>query len=63
VGGACIAHERDDNCVQNLVGKPEGKRTLGRPKHRSEDTIKVDLKVIGWEGVDWTKLSPDEYRW
>jgi len=35
-----------------LVGKPEGRRPLGRPKHRWEDDIKMDLQEVGW-GMDW----------
>jgi hypothetical protein len=51
IGGAFSAHERDENCVQILIRKPEGKRPPRRPKHRWED-IKMDLKEIGSEGVD-----------
>jgi hypothetical protein len=35
------------------VGKPEGKRPLGRPRRRWVDNIKIDLREIGWDGVDW----------
>ena len=38
-----------------LVGKPEGKRTLGRPRHRREDNSKIDLQKVGWGGA-WTGL-------
>ena len=45
-----------------LVGKPEGKRPLGRPKRRWEDNIKMDLQeVVG--GVDWMELAHDKDRW
>jgi transcription termination factor 2 len=40
-----------------LVGKPEGKRPLGRPGSRWVDNMKVDLREIGWDGVDWTDLA------
>jgi hypothetical protein len=40
-----------------LVRKPDGKRPLGRPKYRWESYIKMDLKEIGWEGVDWIDLA------
>jgi len=40
-----------------LVGKPEGKRPLGRPRRRWEDNIRMDLKELGWEGVDWMHLA------
>jgi hypothetical protein len=40
-----------------LVGKPEGKRPLGRPRRRREDGIRMDLRETGWEGVDWIRLA------
>jgi hypothetical protein len=46
-----------------LVGKPEGKRPLGRPRHRWEDGIRMDLREIGLEGVDWIRLAQDRDRW
>jgi hypothetical protein len=45
------------------VGKPEGKRPLGRPRRRWEDGIKMDLKEIGWGGVEWIHLAKDRDRW
>jgi hypothetical protein len=47
------------NVYRILVGKPEGKRSLGRPKHRWEDNIKMDLREIGWGGIDWIDLLQD----
>jgi hypothetical protein len=41
------------NAYRILVGKPEGKRTLGRPRHRWVDNIKMDLREVGWDGRDW----------
>jgi hypothetical protein len=47
-----------------LVGKPEGRRPLGRPRHRWEDNIKMDLREVGWGGrVDWIDLALDRDRW
>jgi hypothetical protein len=46
-----------------LVGKPEGKRPLGRPRRRCEDGIRMDLREVGLEGVDWIRLSQDRDRW
>jgi hypothetical protein len=46
-----------------LVGKPEGKRPLGRPRRRWEDGIRMDLREIGLEGVDWIRLAQDRDRW
>jgi hypothetical protein len=42
-----------------LVGKPEGKRPLGRPRRRWVDNIKMDLTEIGWDGMDWIELAQD----
>jgi hypothetical protein len=46
-----------------LMGKPEGKRPLGRPRHRWEDGIRLDLREIGWGIVDWIQLAQDRDRW
>ena len=46
-----------------LVGKPEGKRPLGRPRRRWEDNIKMDLQEAGCGGVDWIELAHDRDRW
>jgi hypothetical protein len=46
-----------------LVGKPEGRRPLGRPRRRREDNIKMDLREVGWRGVDWIDLDQDRDRW
>jgi hypothetical protein len=46
-----------------LVGKPEGKKPLGRPRRRWEDGIRVDLREIGLRGVDWIRLAQDSDRW
>ena len=45
-----------------LVGKPEGKRSLGRPRRRWEDDIKMDLQEVG-RGGDWMELAQDRDRW
>jgi hypothetical protein len=46
-----------------LVGKPEGKRPLGRPRHRSEDNIKINLREIEWDGMDCIDLAQDSDQW
>jgi hypothetical protein len=46
-----------------LVGKPEGKRPLGRPRHRGEDNIKLDLREMGINGVNWIQLAQDRVQW
>ena len=48
---------------RGLVGKPEGKRPLGRPRRRWEDNIKMDLQEVVFRGVDWIRLAQDRDRW
>jgi hypothetical protein len=48
------------NAYRILVGKPEGKRPLGRPKRRWEDNIKMNIREIGWGGMDWIDLAQDK---
>jgi hypothetical protein len=50
---ACGTHGRGEKSVEGFGGKPEGKRPLGRPRRRWEDGIRMDLREIGLEGVDW----------
>jgi hypothetical protein len=45
------------------VGKPEGKRPLGRPRRRWVDNIKIVLRGIGWCVMDWIDLAPDRDQW
>jgi hypothetical protein len=46
-----------------LVGRPEGKRPLGRPRRRWEDSIKMDLREIETDGVNWIQLAQDRVQW
>jgi hypothetical protein len=46
-----------------LVGMPEGRRSLGRPRHRWEDNFRMDLQEVGWEGMDWIVMAQDRDRW
>jgi hypothetical protein len=46
-----------------LVGKPEGKRPLGRPRHRWEDNIRMGCQEVGCGGMDWIGLAQDRDRW
>jgi hypothetical protein len=46
-----------------FVEKPEMKRPLGRLRRRLEENIKLDIREIGWEGVDWIQLAQDRDRW
>jgi hypothetical protein len=51
------------NAYRILVGNPEGKRPLGRPRRRWVDNIKIDLREIRWDGMDWIDLTEDRDRW
>jgi hypothetical protein len=51
------------NAYRILVGKPERKRPLGRPTLRWENNIKMDLRGIGWGGMDWIDLAQDRDQW
>jgi hypothetical protein len=51
------------NAYRLLVGKPEGKKPLGRPRHRWVDNIRMDLGEVGWDDVDWIDLAQDRNRW
>jgi len=57
----CMGEMR--NAYSILTGKPEGKRLLGRPRYRSEDNIRIDLKEIGWKGVDRMHLVQNRDQW
>jgi hypothetical protein len=46
-----------------LVGKPEGRRPLGRPRRRWEDNFNMDLREVGWGGADWIDLAQAKGRW
>jgi hypothetical protein len=46
-----------------LMGKPEGKSPLGRPRRRREDNIKMNLQELGYGGMDWIELDQDRDRW
>ncbi|KAJ4441826.1 hypothetical protein ANN_11685 [Periplaneta americana] len=51
------------NAYRVLVGRPEGKRPLGRPRRRWEDNIKMDLREVGYDGRDWINLARDRDQW
>jgi hypothetical protein len=51
------------NAYRILVGKPEGKRPLGRPRCRWVENIKMDLRVIKWDGMDWIDVAQDRDQW
>jgi hypothetical protein len=51
------------NAYRRLVEKPEGKRPLGRPRRRWVDNIKMNLREVEWDGVDWIELAQDMDQW
>jgi hypothetical protein len=51
------------NAYRILVRKPKGRRPLGRPRCRWMDNIKMDLREIGWSGMDWINLAQDRNQW
>ena len=63
MGGACSAYGERRGVYRVLVGKPEGKRPLGRPRRRWEDNVKMDLQKVGRGGMDWIELAQDRDRW
>jgi hypothetical protein len=54
---------KERNVYRVLVGKPEGRRPLGRPRHKWENEIRVDLREIGWGSVEWIQLVQNRDRW
>jgi hypothetical protein len=52
---------RNENKI--FVEKPEGRRPSGKPRRRCEDNVKLDLREIGWENVDWIRLTEDGDQW
>ena len=63
MGGALERMGERRGVYRVLVGKPEGKRPLGRPRLRWEDNMKMDLQEVGYGGVDWMELAQDRDRW
>jgi hypothetical protein len=65
VGGTCGTHGRGERYVQDFgwVGRPEGKRPLGRPRRRWEDNIEMDLREIGIDVANSVQLTQDRVRW
>jgi hypothetical protein len=59
MGRACSTNGEKRSAYRILVGKPEGKRPLGRPRRRWEDNIRMDFREMGWGGMDWIYLAQD----
>jgi hypothetical protein len=62
MAGACNTNGKKRNAYRLLVGKPEGRRPLGRPRCRWLDNIRMDLVEVGWGDVDWIGLAQDRDR-
>jgi hypothetical protein len=63
MGGPCSTNGEKRNAYRLLMGNPEGKRPLGRPRRRWVDNIRMDLGEVGWDDVDWIRLAKDRNRW
>jgi hypothetical protein len=63
MGRACSIHGETRNTYRIWVGKPEGKRPLGRQRYRWVDNIKMDLREIRWGGMAWIDLALDRGQW
>ena len=63
MGGTCGTYGGRESVHKVLVGKPEGKRPLGRPRRRWEDNIKTDLQEVGRGCGEWRELAEDRDRW
>jgi hypothetical protein len=62
MGGPCSTNGEKRNAYKLLVGKTEGKRPVGRSRHRCVDNIRMDLGEVGWGDVDWIGLAQDRNR-
>jgi hypothetical protein len=63
MGRECSTNGENRNVCRLLVGKPERKTLLGRPRRRWVNNIKMDLTEIGWDGMDWIDLAQDRDPW
>jgi hypothetical protein len=63
MGRACSTNGEKRTAYRILVGKPEGKRPLGRPRRRWVNNIKMVLREIGWDGIDLIDLAQDRDKW
>jgi hypothetical protein len=60
--GSCSTYGERRDVYRVLLGKPEGKRSLGIPRRRWEDNIKMDLQEVGWGSMDWIDVAQDRGR-
>jgi hypothetical protein len=63
MGRTCSTNGAKRNTYRTLVGKTDGKRPLGRPRRRWVDNVQMNLREIGWGGMEWIGLAPDRDQW
>jgi hypothetical protein len=65
LGRACSTNGGDEECIYDNGGKAGRKETIGRPRRRWVDNIKMDLReiLVGWDGIDWIDLAEDRDQW
>jgi hypothetical protein len=63
MGRACGTYGGKRGAKRIFVGRPEGRRPLGRPRRSWEYNIKMDLQEVGWGGMNWIELAQDMERW
>jgi hypothetical protein len=63
MGGACSTNGGEEECMLDIGGKARRKETTGRPRRRWMDNVKIDLRYIGWDGVDWIDMAQDRDQW
>jgi hypothetical protein len=63
VGGTCGSHGEGRSVYRLLVGRPQGRRPLGRPRHSCEDNIMMDPWEIVFDGVNWIQVAQDGFQW
>jgi hypothetical protein len=63
MGHAWVRGGEGKGVYRVLVGRPEGKRPMGRPRHRCEDNIKMDLREIEIDGANWIQVAQDRVQW
>jgi hypothetical protein len=63
MGGACSTNGGEEECIYDIGGKARRKKILGRLRRRWVDSIKMDLREIGSDGVDWNDMAQDRDQW
>jgi hypothetical protein len=63
VGGTCGTHGRERVVYRVLVGRPDFERPLERPRRRWDDSVKLDLREIGFDGANWLQLAQNRVQW